>query len=557
MISRAPAAVAHDNNHPVHTAGMLAPTQLEVIATPEYPIEGLQANDHFHVRVSLQYHENTAVAIDQQERNPLDVVCVLDNSGSMQGDKIENLKKAIEFVLSVLNERDRLSIVTFNSSASLVTHFKAMTGEMKGKMRADVLPTIQAGGGTDIYDGLRLGYETLQGRRLGVNETSVMFLLTDGQDRGRLAEKTRIVKEMRAAGTALFVFGFGTDHDSQHMTDIANACEGSFIYVDTDDTVIDAFGGAIGSQQGTVLRQIEVDLQTISAGLRVQEIQSGSYRHTIESSTRTTGKVTCSDLFQGEKRDFLVRLALPTVPKPISEYALLNAVASFSLTAAASASGGSSSRERVSTACAIDRVDETQNPESFATVHQRNLLVDTDIFRVRCMNAMASAIALADRNNFEDAKKVLQDAKRVLAEQSVAYRTGTNVVLNGLMSDLEDCLARTTSREEYDRRGGRAMISEYFDGHSKQRKLYSKGPTPSSYQTTSSAAVQSAAFRSKTTSHQVFPPPASLVPQPSAVASPAPQQAEAAPSSSSSSSMTSIFNMFAGSSNKNVDNGKK
>ncbi len=195
-----------------------------------------------------------------------------------------HLNKALEYIVSVLNHKDRLSIVTFNSSATLIMGLKQMNGINKSRARSEVIRSIVADGGTDIYDGLKTGYNVLQGR-LTKNPTSIMFLLTDGQDRSRLEEKKRIARQMRAEGTALFVFGFGADHDSQHMAEIANACEGSFIYIDTNDTVIDAFGGAIGSQQGVVLRNINVNLAAFpnpsgaaaAAALRILSIKAGSY----------------------------------------------------------------------------------------------------------------------------------------------------------------------------------------------------------------------------------------------------------------------------------------
>lgn len=47
-----------------------------------------------------------------------------------------------------------------------------------------------------------------------------MFLLTDGQDRNATAEKLELARKMKSNGTSLFVFGFGTDHDSEHMVRI-------------------------------------------------------------------------------------------------------------------------------------------------------------------------------------------------------------------------------------------------------------------------------------------------------------------------------------------------
>jgi hypothetical protein len=82
-----------------------------------------------------------------------------------------------------------------------------------------------------------------------------MFLLTDGEDEYPqfLQDKLNLARTIKSSGTSLFVFGFGTDHDSEHMDAIANAAEGIFTYVESDSMVTDAFGGTIGAQQGQSL----------------------------------------------------------------------------------------------------------------------------------------------------------------------------------------------------------------------------------------------------------------------------------------------------------------
>lgn len=58
----------------------------------------------------------------------------------------------------------------------------------------------------------------------------------------------------------MYVFGFGADHDSAHLQMIAVAAESPFIYVEETDQVIDAFGGAIGALQGTLLHTYYCDV---------------------------------------------------------------------------------------------------------------------------------------------------------------------------------------------------------------------------------------------------------------------------------------------------------
>ncbi len=48
---------------------------------------------------------------------PIDLVCVVDQSGSMRGEKIQLLRKTLSYITDQLNEYDRLSIVSFNTTA--------------------------------------------------------------------------------------------------------------------------------------------------------------------------------------------------------------------------------------------------------------------------------------------------------------------------------------------------------------------------------------------------------------------------------------------------------
>lgn len=48
---------------------------------------------------------------------PIDLVCVVDQSGSMQGEKIRLLKDTLEYIIKQMSALDRLSIISFNSSA--------------------------------------------------------------------------------------------------------------------------------------------------------------------------------------------------------------------------------------------------------------------------------------------------------------------------------------------------------------------------------------------------------------------------------------------------------
>jgi uncharacterized protein with von Willebrand factor type A (vWA) domain len=98
-------------------------------------------------------------------RAPLDLVTVLDVSGSMKGAKLALLKSAMSFVIQTLGPDDRLSVIAFSSTARRLFPLRRMT--MSGRMRAlRAVNSLVDGGGTNIADGLKKGAKVIEQRRL-------------------------------------------------------------------------------------------------------------------------------------------------------------------------------------------------------------------------------------------------------------------------------------------------------------------------------------------------------------------------------------------------------
>lgn len=115
-------------------------------------------------------------------RTSVDLICVIDNSGSMNGQKIDLVKATLRFLLGTLTPADRLSLITFNSGAQRLCGLKCVTGENMQEFQK-IVGGIHAGGGTVINSGLQLALKTIRDRK-HVNKVTSIFLLSDGQDKG-------------------------------------------------------------------------------------------------------------------------------------------------------------------------------------------------------------------------------------------------------------------------------------------------------------------------------------------------------------------------------------
>jgi uncharacterized protein YegL len=141
---------------------------------------------------------------------PLNVAFVLDKSGSMEGsDRIENLKKNMLLYSGILRPNDRISLIAFDDKAVV-----AMPSQLMGNKAyfTDMIRDMQAGGGTNIYDGLEKGYtEVLKFMKPG--QVNRVILLTDGYDGIPVDKTVDMSKTYNQKGIKVSAIGVGDDYN--------------------------------------------------------------------------------------------------------------------------------------------------------------------------------------------------------------------------------------------------------------------------------------------------------------------------------------------------------
>ena len=163
------------------------------------------------------------------------VVLVVDRSGSMEGEPLEDTKKAVVSFVRNMRSDIRVGLVTFDDAAQLVSSVTDNSSAALQGVRA-----IESGGGTSIWAGLQMAGDEL------ISETGrkIIILLSDGAD-GDPDRIDEVLRQLHQNNIYVYTIGFG-GADTEYLSYIANSCEGKFIQAQSSD-MLGAIYAEIGS----------------------------------------------------------------------------------------------------------------------------------------------------------------------------------------------------------------------------------------------------------------------------------------------------------------------
>ena len=160
-------------------------------------------------------------APDHEERMSVGVVLVIDRSGSMDGQKIELCKSAALATVDLLQGKDQIGVVAFDSSAHWVV---PLTSANNPAIRGQI-SMINSGGGTNIYPGMTAAFQSLQRARVRVKH---MIVLTDGQTNG--SGYQQLASQINSSGITISTIAVGQGADAALLQTIAAAGGGSYYF---------------------------------------------------------------------------------------------------------------------------------------------------------------------------------------------------------------------------------------------------------------------------------------------------------------------------------------
>jgi len=339
-------------------------------------------------------------ALEGAARPPINLALVVDTSGSMMGEPIDDARNASLALLDALRPEDRLSVIAFHSETEVLLPSTHLAGADVRELRAQI-GRMEARGTTDLAGGLRTGLEQLVSHfePRGINR---LVLLSDGvpNDASSILGLAQAAGERGIRITAL---GLGLEYDETLLGQIAQVSNGRFHYVEESAMVAEVFRDEVLRFERLLARDMMLELRP-GPGVQIDGV--------VGQPVATSGggvQIALGDLSEGEERDVIVRLR--TEPRRAgATLELMDAVLRFQ---DAVVDAGSLERRIFVGARATDVPAEVEGG--------RNADVESTAARMMAAVTTVEAIARAREGEVEAARQLLDQAAAraaVVAEQS-------------------------------------------------------------------------------------------------------------------------------------------
>lgn len=203
-----------------------------------------QSNAHVAIRIRSD-------AVPQEGRS-LHVAFAVDCSGSMEGGRMESVKRTLHAARNLFQSQDFVTIVAFGSDTRTICLHQAMD-EAGAAECYRAIDDILINGSTNLSS----AFEALAS--FGYIYDAIV-ILTDGHINMGLTSTAglRAMGLGIGRGRPLYTIGYGADHNRILLRDMALHSRGSYTYIDTEDILPVTMGDILSGLRMEVAQNITV-----------------------------------------------------------------------------------------------------------------------------------------------------------------------------------------------------------------------------------------------------------------------------------------------------------
>ncbi|MFT7622492.1 MAG: Ca-activated chloride channel family protein [Myxococcota bacterium] len=368
-------------------ASQTAAGNVTVTTTLSNPNLLMPGNGKVHLSIDLE-----ALKQATGNRLPMNIALVIDRSGSMRGDKIEQTRAAARHLVSQLSDKDTLSIVSYSDDVRVDLPASRIDSTVK-QQALDAIQRIRAGGSTNLSGGLFRGQDEVN-RNLAQNQVNRVILMSDGlANRGITDTKQLSSKAQQHAqnGISVTTMGVGTDYNEDLMTAVADHASGNYYFIQESAQIASVFTQELNKMFSTVAQNVTVEL-LIEDGVELEQVHGYTFTRKADVVT-----IPLAELFAGQRRSILIGLKAPVLREGMAR------LAEVTLRYTDVASEGEARK-----AALAQSVRVTTNKERVEKT--RNNTVEERVGEVEVATAMNSAAEQLRLGNGGEAQNILRGA---------------------------------------------------------------------------------------------------------------------------------------------------
>eukprot|EP01084_Bolivina_argentea_P162312 282492_1 len=419
--------------------------------------------------------------IDSNNRSGIDLLCVIDKSGSMNSsNRMTLVKYTVNIIINkfLKNKNDRIGIITFSNTSQTLLPLTILNNSRQSKQKAlTAVASLYCSGSTALCDGLVEGIKLMKTNNSSNNLVRSIFLFTDGEANvGKTTTEEiiyEVIKNKDGMNCTINTFGCGQQHNASLLQSIAEqGNNGMYAYIDSEKIIAKTLAQCVGGLMGIIAQNININIECISSDVQIMNTLSKGYKYSYQiddkcemksdegANTQMTyegkGKrkvmLEINDIQSEENRDLLFELKIPKIGKKVNKYDLVKVCVNYTNVI-------KDMKESVVKVCSIARdVDEGKEEK------ESNIEIDIQCNRLLAADSMLKSDAAAEKGDLKKAKEILKNAQNVI-RNSVSAKDKFCV---NLVKDMGICLENMKDVRSY-RSGGGKMLKMNATCHEQQR----------------------------------------------------------------------------------------
>ncbi len=208
------------------------------------------------------FSASPSIDINKNNIENKDITFILDVSGSMSGEKIQQAKKALLYCVNNLNEGDRFNIIRFSTEAYSL--FKSLENAERQniKLAKKFIDNLQATGGTNIEDAFNEVFKNYKKS----NRPHFIIFLTDGRPTIGEMNEEKLVKKIidtNKTKSKIFTFGLGNDINTHLLDKLTDATKAWRTYVNEKEDIEIKVSNFYDKIQSPVLSDVKLNFDNI------------------------------------------------------------------------------------------------------------------------------------------------------------------------------------------------------------------------------------------------------------------------------------------------------